>query len=875
LICGCDGQSLPRRSFCVGTEANNADWLNASAAQYSALYDATVCGLSSAIPRSHLTVGSHLTVDYGRWDATAFIRHAWNGTCACCGPDSCIVPLNFLGVSYYESAPGAPGDLSAFERIALGLSTRAVAAGFAVSGGGGGGGDVAGRRALEFGVEEGRILAGPDGLQLGTHAVGADYQVSWDGLLFIKTLRTGSLSYISRWSVNSAMSGPYGLQGFASDPSARQQRVDNGAANLARLCSRMAGDAYLPNSNVTMMAPDSAPADWHSNTKGGSGRSIVDMAASTNCSDSMVVLDGGSSCVLRLLLVHHFTAIDLNASAARRTSRNLSATVCGLPATSVEAKRLTSSVTTDGHSDGAVSLDATATVVGGGDAVWWRDWWADATRANLSASDYIPGLSAWADEPPLASTRAKQLWAAGLRRTYRRQARLKSQQMPSMSCWVVGVGDGDGDGDRAGRGGEEGEACVSCVVPLEIHSAALLEIDIGGGSAMESTKATTVLSPPPLAKSSGSGSGGGGSTAAKDISSGFHQQQSTRPQRLPCTKCIHDWSQIRGNGTGPDDEDLCSLVNTCATEVGSCDFTLPPDQVFATCVNLTATTNPQPQRRRFNASSSGSKETYYIAETSGRRGPFVLFVAPRFSGDYWNWACFYVFSYLATQGIATFTAMIPDAVDATHDTWNHVPSFGARPYNYSCIVLGSCADSHHYLHDRHIEDVIQYAVSLGYSANESVWWGYSEGAAMVSQHLNYLLKRAVAHLPMAMVLEATGGQYCFAFSTLGMPLLHSTQYWRQCSRDMWSSRNCCPSNLTEQFYYENEHEYKKHPPVLLVQSDSDESADPNGAKFYHEAMQVGKARSALATWSGTAHGITPYAWGFAASYVKAALRAVQ
>jgi hypothetical protein len=40
-------------------------------------------------------------------------------------------------------------------------------------------------------------------------------------------------------------------------------------------------------------------------------------------------------------------------------------------------------------------------------------------------------------------------------------------------------------------------------------------------------------------------------------------------------------------------------------------------------------------------------------------------------------------------------------------------------------------------------------------------------------------------------------------------------------------------------------------------------------------MQVGKARSALATWSGTAHGITPYAWGFAASYVKAALRAVQ
>jgi hypothetical protein len=30
-------------------------------------------------------------------------------------------------------------------------------------------------------------------------------------------------------------------------------------------------------------------------------------------------------------------------------------------------------------------------------------------------------------------------------------------------------------------------------------------------------------------------------------------------------------------------------------------------------------------------------------------------MAPQFSNDYWDWACYYLFSYLATQGIATFT----------------------------------------------------------------------------------------------------------------------------------------------------------------------------------------------------------------------------
>ena len=69
--------------------------------------------------------------------------------------------------------------------------------------------------------------------------------------------------------------------------------------------------------------------------------------------------------------------------------------------------------------------------------------------------------------------------------------------------------------------------------------------------------------------------------------------------------------------------------------------------------------------------------------------------------------------------------------------------------------------SSRFMHDRHVEDVLLYAESLGYSPKTSVWWGYSVGAAMVSGHLNYVLQHSVAeHVPAALVLEATGGQYC-------------------------------------------------------------------------------------------------------------------
>ena len=163
-----------------------------------------------------------------------------------------------------------------------------------------------------------------------------------------------------------------------------------------------------------------------------------------------------------------------------------------------------------------------------------------------------------------------------------------------------------------------------------------------------------------------------------------------------CERCQSDWAQVSLAGRGPaNGTDLCSLVDTCASDVAECDWTLPPDEVFASCTDLRKTANPQAKLRQFKGRLTGANtSSWYIEETKGPRGPFVLYIAPQFSGDWWNSAAYYVFSYLATQGIATFTATIPDAADAQRDSWNHLPS--SRPY--PCLLRGTRHKIHQFAH---------------------------------------------------------------------------------------------------------------------------------------------------------------------------------
>jgi hypothetical protein len=363
-------------------------------------------------------------------------------------------------------------------------------------------------------------------------------------------------------------------------------------------------------------------------------------------------------------------------------------------------------------------------------------------------------------------------------------------------------------------------------------------------------------------------------------------------ETAPCGHCPADWRRISFTGApAAGNDSLCNLVSTCAAQVAECDWTLPPDEVFASCKNLTDEKLPQQTERHFKGAVTGlDAVAFYIQEQLPRqhkRGPFVLFIAPTFSGDYWNWACYYVFSYLASQGIATFTATIPDSADAARDSWTHLPSRGPRPYQYDCSSLGICDNSSRFLHDRHILDVMRYAESLGYDPDQSVWWGYSEGGVMLSAHLNSIYyintynrtgagtagaRARPAGSPKAIVLEATGSQYCYAFTPEDMQTqLSNSSYWRGCPAQSWPLRNCCPANLTEQYFFEDPARYEQHPPTLLIQSEGDLSSDPNGSSFYHAAMRQHSARSAIATWPGSAHGITPFAFGFAASYIQSAL----
>ena len=83
---------------------------------------------------------------------------------------------------------------------------------------------------------------------------------------------------------------------------------------------------------------------------------------------------------------------------------------------------------------------ARVTRVGETAANFWPLWWADQRVANLShaAGDYTKGWSAYSDQPPLASARARELFQSGLER-YRHAARLVPAEVRGCYCLCVGV----------------------------------------------------------------------------------------------------------------------------------------------------------------------------------------------------------------------------------------------------------------------------------------------------------------------------------------------------------------------------------------------------------------------------------------------------
>lgn len=338
-------------------EYNNQDWLIGDSANYNNMYDYTLCGLEDALGVGNVNIGVHGCVQCGgAWDPLLFLQHAANGTSACSGRP---VHLSWTGNSFYEYGPGRPGNLLWFPTQAAAVYDRAVALGLNTS---------------VYGIDEGRLLDGPEGLPATTRAMGTAYQASWDAMFFADLAYLGSPgAYYSRWGVNAANS-------LFADP---LTTVDNVACNVAQLSYRMAGGGLVSVTGTGALPPN------------------VQVGASVSA---------GTDGTLRVLAYHHYK--DLNASGV--PPQTLAGKLCGLP-TSVPS--------------GPVA-NAVATRVDDTHANFWPLWWADATAANLTvaAGDYNSGWSLLSDAPPIRSAKAQGVMAAGVAK-YRAAAQLVTEPL--------------------------------------------------------------------------------------------------------------------------------------------------------------------------------------------------------------------------------------------------------------------------------------------------------------------------------------------------------------------------------------------------------------------------------------------------------------
>lgn len=317
----------------VLTEYNNPDWYKNTAEAYFDLYDWTVCALERALGAENLTVGAHAcTQCTNGWDPLELVAHVQTGTSACTGQRG--VQLDYLSESFYEVAPNNPGDLSGFASN-VGLVRQTL--------------DAAGLSAIEVGIDEGRLLNGPDGLPSVSRSMGHSYQGSFDAFFF-KAMVYANVSYYSRWSVNSN-----GLRDW-------NVNADAVATNLARLTYRMQGErvVLVTNSSSSSSMPGATPAE-----------EMVDAAVSVDVTSGQ----------LHVLVFHHQTSMGATGSA------DVDVAVCGLrPSANLEGTQW--------------RLDDTH-------GNFWPQWWADKTAQNITS--FLPGWSIYSETVNLLN-RTEQIY---------------------------------------------------------------------------------------------------------------------------------------------------------------------------------------------------------------------------------------------------------------------------------------------------------------------------------------------------------------------------------------------------------------------------------------------------------------------------------
>jgi hypothetical protein len=207
-------------SWGVLTEYENKSWWSTdddpqlSKTAYFKLYDYTVAALENAIGPDNLVVGAHAMVCHpGLWDELDFIDHVAKGTNYKTGKKG--TQIDFLAASFYDNKPGEahPANLLLSKTIEI-LQNKAIANGLTD---------------LKFGIDEGRILSGPEGRDLDQRIVAHSYQGASDAISF-KIMNGLNADWYTTWGLTTE-----GIWGG----------VPSVGTHVAGLSHRMAGEQQV------------------------------------------------------------------------------------------------------------------------------------------------------------------------------------------------------------------------------------------------------------------------------------------------------------------------------------------------------------------------------------------------------------------------------------------------------------------------------------------------------------------------------------------------------------------------------------------------------------------------------------------------------
>ena len=169
------------------TEYENRDWFTinddaeATFIAYCKIYDYTAAALQDVLGEE-IDIGAHsMSCADGLWDEARFIKHAAKEKNYATGKIG--TRLTYLNVSFYDSKPSSLSKRTLQQTIDI-VRDAAIENGLAN---------------LRYGVDEGRILCGMEGVDLLSRSVGQTWQASYDARE-IKQMIDNDIDFFSRWA---------------------------------------------------------------------------------------------------------------------------------------------------------------------------------------------------------------------------------------------------------------------------------------------------------------------------------------------------------------------------------------------------------------------------------------------------------------------------------------------------------------------------------------------------------------------------------------------------------------------------------------------------------------------------------------------------